>query len=355
MAKLIPVDHDPFVTEPQGPWGNVGAAMPEAYGGGAPIQDVLARSIMSVATLPKRLGDAVMESNAHTFGPGRSTMTTDELPWDQRDPLPGISAEAAMMTMGGAGVVPAEGNTLRAGMKLAGSIPAELNTLRSGMKLRTTYWGGESGRAYSHTPVLFKEIPHTPGKGAKFGIAEDGTPWIESSFMPQDKHLGRAIQEYLAPLKDDEYIRTAWNTDDYNHLQNGTHLGSMNHATGAPEAGLSVAKHLEFPQKYAYKVTGKKIGTGSDSEPILETSSAKPIGPLLPYSKMAKKFEADQRKKIASLGLSPEQAKALQTTTVPMKPEQYEKYVASGNHEVLGDTPATPTPELIPVDHDPFR
>lgn len=116
MAKLIPVDHDPFGTEPQGPWGNVGAAMPEAYGGGAPIQDMLVRAIMSTATLPKRLGDAVQESNAHTFGSGPSTLTTDELPWNQRDTLPGISAEAAMLMMGGAGVVPAETNTLRAGL-----------------------------------------------------------------------------------------------------------------------------------------------------------------------------------------------------------------------------------------------
>jgi hypothetical protein len=117
MAQLIPVDHDPFETEPQGPWGKVGAAMPESYGADAPVQDVLARAIMSTAALPKRLIDANAESMQHTFGPGPQTMTTDELPWDQRDPLPGVSAEAAMTVMGGAGVVPTEANTFRMGLK----------------------------------------------------------------------------------------------------------------------------------------------------------------------------------------------------------------------------------------------
>jgi hypothetical protein len=99
-----------------GPWGDVGAAMPEAYGAGSPIQDLMARGIMGAATLPQRLGEAVQESNYNTFGPGPSTMTTDELPFSMRDRSPGLAAEAAMMIMGGAGVVPAEANALRAGL-----------------------------------------------------------------------------------------------------------------------------------------------------------------------------------------------------------------------------------------------
>ena len=69
-----------------------------------------------LVTLPQRLGEAVQESNAHTFGPGPSTMTTDELPFSMRDRSPGLAAEAAMTTMGGAGIVPAEANALRTGL-----------------------------------------------------------------------------------------------------------------------------------------------------------------------------------------------------------------------------------------------
>ena len=283
---------------------------------------------------------------------------SEEASWyeDQRNKGMGDWApQAALATMGTGAVA---GVPVRAGETVLGSGAVRTNSsvfpegearvaageasnalARNIPKLRTTYWGGESGRQYSHTPVLFKEVPYQQGKTFKFRIDNDGTPIIEGSFLPQDKHLGRAIQEYLSPLKDDEYIRTAWKPDDYYHLQNDTHLGSMNHATNASEAGLSVAKHLEFPQKYAYKVTGTKIGTGSDAEPILETSSAKPVGPLLPFAKMAKQFDADQEKHIASLGLSPQQAKALQTITVPMNPKKYSDYLENGNHEIIYGLP----------------
>jgi hypothetical protein len=41
-----------------GPWGMVGAAMPESYGANSPIKDPLANALVSAATLPKRAMDA---------------------------------------------------------------------------------------------------------------------------------------------------------------------------------------------------------------------------------------------------------------------------------------------------------
>lgn len=55
---------------------------------------------ISTATLPERLSQAVQESNYNTFGPGPSTMTTDELPFSQRDRSPGLAAEAGLNVIG---------------------------------------------------------------------------------------------------------------------------------------------------------------------------------------------------------------------------------------------------------------
>ncbi len=78
-------------------WGNVGAAMPEAYGAKAPIMDPLAKALVSAATLPQRAMDASGESFAHRYGPSPSTIRDSDV-WV--DPLIPIAAETAMMTMG---------------------------------------------------------------------------------------------------------------------------------------------------------------------------------------------------------------------------------------------------------------
>ncbi len=50
------------------------------------------------ATLVPRFMDSVQEANEHTFGPGPSTMTTDEAPWKDRSPA--LAAQTAMTLAG---------------------------------------------------------------------------------------------------------------------------------------------------------------------------------------------------------------------------------------------------------------
>ena len=196
-----------------------------------------------------------------------------------------------------------------------------------GVKLRTKFWGPNTGRDYTHTGIEYREHPYD-GSGWKFGLDEDGTPWISGSFVPSETNLVRALQDYFNPLPEDTFIRTTWNKSDYDHLLNGTHLGSMNHATGKAEAGLSVAKHPELPQKYAYFVKGKQIGTGSDGEPILDLDGAKPVSKLLKYNDLVSQFDVMRRQKVVELGLSPAQERALLTSKVVLSPENYMKYRA---------------------------
>lgn len=120
-----------------GPWGDVGGAMPEVYGAGSPIQDMAVRGVAGAATLPQRLGEAVQEANENYYGPGPKTMSTDELPFEMRDRSPGLSAEAAMAVMGGAGAVPSEAGALQAGMRIPegyySKIPQEMRLSRQGI------------------------------------------------------------------------------------------------------------------------------------------------------------------------------------------------------------------------------
>src|SRR5690606_336817 len=100
---------------------------------------------------------------------------------------------------------------------------------------------------------------------------------------------------------------------------------SKNHATGEEEGGLSVAKGLEYSAKYAYLVTGKEIGQGSDSEPLLETSSVKPVSKRMTSHEAHKLLEEGIEERARSLGISPEALRALQSAVdysfgAPKKP-----------------------------------
>lgn len=107
-------------------------------------------------------------------------------------------------------------------------------------------------------------------------------------------HKGKQINDLLSPLPDNVYVRSVINKDDYEHLKDGTHRGSINHATGEEEGGLSVGKDFEFPAKYAYFLEGPKVGTGTDGEPLLDTDKAKPIGSIMRYEDAASKYNEMQ-------------------------------------------------------------
>jgi len=116
----------------------------------------------------------------------------------------------------------------------------------------------------------------------------------------------RHIDDMLYPYEADTYIRTSSNLDDLNHLKNGTHRGSRNWSTGESEGGLSVSKSPEFYSDNMSLVSGKKIGDGSDSEPILDIDTVNYIDEF-----NFKKFNKDIYNKAKLLGLSKEDVKKL--------------------------------------------
>ena len=145
----------------------------------------------------------------------------------------------------------------------------------------------------------------------KFGIDPQGQAYIESSYKPDRTQLMRAIDDWFSPFGEGVYVRSTDNPRDHAYLDAGSHQGSINHVTGVPEYGLSVAPTQEFPAKYTYLVQGARTGTGTDGEPILDARTARPItAPMSEqqFNKLAEQAEA-QRK--AELGLSEEAYRAL--------------------------------------------
>lgn len=147
-------------------------------------------------------------------------------------------------------------------------------------------------------------------------------PYLGTHLSDLRSWLFRYIDEYISPLSDNEYIRVVHRKDDYEHLKKGTHRGSMNHATNEEEGGLSAAKSPEFAAKYAYYLTGKEIGKGSDGEPLLDVSTAKPKGRIMPYSTLRADYEKRLKEKAEKLGLSDEVLRVLRTNPYIFKEEQ---------------------------------
>jgi len=94
--KTTAVDYNPF--------GDIGGALPEAYGAGMPIMDPIANMVQSAMTLPKRTIDASSQ-----YHPG-----TGQIP----DELIGTGLESAMLPMGTGAIA---GVPVRAGESVLGS------------------------------------------------------------------------------------------------------------------------------------------------------------------------------------------------------------------------------------------
>lgn len=123
------------------------------------------------------------------------------------------------------------------------------------------------------------------------------------------------LQEYFSPLKEKQFVRVSASKDDYEHLINGTHRGSKNHATGISEGGLSVAK---IPQpvdggEYAYIVEGERIGNGSDGEPLLDLKTVKPITKPVKIKKFKEDYQKSLIENLKSLGIDEDDYRALVT------------------------------------------
>ncbi len=115
--------------------------------------------------------------------------------------------------------------------------------------------------------------------------------------------LKEALDEFLWPYKDNEYIRGSWSDDDYNYLASGTHRGSINHATQDHEGGLSVSKSPAYGYKRYYRLSGERIGQGSDQEPLISLESAKPKTKPLSKARMDKLYDSAVEKNLRSYGI----------------------------------------------------
>ena len=69
-------------------------------------------------------------------------------------------------------------------------------------------------------------------------------------------------------------------------------------------------------KKHGYLVRGKRIGEGSDSEPLLELSTAEPISRLMTNKELREKIQRDIQKKLKQLGITEDQIRALQSVPV---------------------------------------
>ena len=177
--------------------------------------------------------------------------------------------------------------------------------------------GGSSGKLnydkiskyVTSVPVSFKK--NASFRRGKISISETGDLTYEGPFHPDQKHVNRAIEEYLRPFGENVFVRSSPKPQDYDHIKNGTHRGSKNHATGEDEGGISASYTAEFPAKYMYLVTGKRIGDGSDGEPLLETGSVKTASKRMSAKEFGKIEEIALERRKKELGLSEDDYRAL--------------------------------------------
>lgn len=133
-------------------------------------------------------------------------------------------------------------------------------------------------------------IPH--GDGFLY-ITSDATVRFAPNWQGK---ISRAIDELRWPFEPDVYLRVTNSKEDYEHLRAGTHRGSLNHGvqdweSPTEEGGLSVARDLEFPAKYAYFVKGTRSHEGTDGEPVLDLASVRPFGKLMTWEAAVRKLE----------------------------------------------------------------
>lgn len=186
--------------------------------------------------------------------------------------------------------------------------------------LKMSRWGRDN-QMFS-VPVEYRKVPTVdpaaPSPKANFGIDENGQAFYAGPHYPDGIQLTRAIDAYLAPFGKDTYVRSAIKPDDYNYLSAGTHQGSMDRSGGplgrdapAPLGGLSVAHTPEFPANYGYLVRGDRIGSGTDSEPLLDVTTARPASPLMKWDEFSQMVRDAQDQRTKDLGLSQDEYRAL--------------------------------------------
>jgi phage-related protein (TIGR01555 family) len=177
--------------------------------------------------------------------------------------------------------------------------------------------------------VPIKIIKNDAIRDTEFTVLEDGTAAFITSrnvsrYNQNDfrRTSFRYMDDFFSPLAENEFVRMTGKKEDAEYLKRGEHQGSKNHRDDDwetvydPESAsfvraLSVSKFPEFSQKYGYYVTGKKLGVGSDGEPLLNVKKAKLKGTVLTGEKLHSDFEERLDKKINALGLTKEEYLAI--------------------------------------------
>lgn len=179
--------------------------------------------------------------------------------------------------------------------------------------LKITY----SGPSNEYASVQVQFIPRIGNR--ELAILDDGSVvlyadlvWLSDKSTLRNT-LDRDIDNYLSPLKANEFVRVAKTADDYAHIVAGTHRGSINHRDDIDEGGLSVAKYPEFPTDYMYYVTGEVIGQGTDGEPLLDLSTVKVSSRLMSHKQFSRNFKKRYDANIKKMGLTSEDVRALKS------------------------------------------
>lgn len=171
----------------------------------------------------------------------------------------------------------------------------------------------EDSRVGPRVPIRVRRVPQAVAPS--FHVDEHGQAWLtaqEGAWLPD--RLFRLVDAYLNPLPPNTFIRMHHKAaEDIAHLAAGRHHGSKNHATGESEGGLSVATSPEFPADHGYYVTGSVVGQGSDSEPLLDTASAKPASKLMSVRQITADYQKRYARRLRELGLSEGDARLLRS------------------------------------------
>lgn len=130
---------------------------------------------------------------------------------------------------------------------------------------------------------------------------------VKPSSMEGRVWINRKIDEALAPLGENVFFRSTNKKEDYEFLKNGEHRGSKNWRDDLEEGGLSVSASPEFPADFAYFVEGEVVGQGTDNEPILNISTAKPVSDLMTFKKARSIYDQKLKKVLKKNGLTDEQ------------------------------------------------
>jgi len=119
----------------------------------------------------------------------------------------------------------------------------------------------------------------------------------------------RYVDEAIQPLGENVFVRMTDNPEDYKHVTEGTHRGSLarnqkfDFESPEEEGGLSVSYTEEFPADYGYLLTGTVIGQDTDGAPLLDTATAKPLTKLLTLTRVRNVRDKRTEKRLSQLGL----------------------------------------------------